>query len=64
MYQGSVEGNVLAQVAHVIGAGGADEGWMVWLFHEQRELLDRYPTAEEAMAAAEAVLDRRDESRH
>ncbi len=59
MHQGSADGIVLAQVANVVGAGGADLGWMVWLFHGRGELTDRYPTGEAAMAAAEAALDRR-----
>ena len=61
MYQAvSAEGLVLAQVANVIGAGGKDEGWIVWLPHRPHrpsEPLARYATAEEAMVAAEFGLD-------
>jgi hypothetical protein len=47
----------LAQVAHLIGPGGRDDGWMIWLVGH-RDVLDvRPPTAEEAMHAAELALD-------
>lgn len=51
------DGRQLAQVAHVLGPGGEDRGWMVWLLHRPRELFDRYPTKELAMDAAENALD-------
>lgn len=51
------DGRQLAQVGDVIGPDGASQGWMVYLVHQQGELFDRYPTEEEAMAAAEAALD-------
>jgi hypothetical protein len=62
MYQAvSAEGLVLAQVANVIGAGGKDEGWIVWLPHRPHRPPEpppgRYATAEEAMVAAEVGLD-------
>lgn len=53
----SVEGHQLAQVAHVFGADGNDNGWIVLLTHQQGELFDHYPTPEAAMAAAEVALD-------
>lgn len=58
MYHGlSDEGVVLAQVAHVLGPEGRDDGWMVFLIHEPDRQFDHYATDEEAMAAAEAVLN-------
>lgn len=63
MYHGiSDEGLVIAQVAHVVGPEGRDEGWMVWLIHQQGELFDRYASEEEAMAAAEAALNDEDKA--
>jgi hypothetical protein len=52
----SEEGHQLAQIAHIVGPGGADVGWMVWLTLKQGELFDHYPNAEEAMTAAERAL--------
>lgn len=58
LYRGfAPHGLELAQVGRAAGPGGSDYGWMVWLTLEQGELPDRYPTAEAAMAAAEAALD-------
>lgn len=51
------EGQELAQVAHVFGPDGTDNGWIVLLTLQQGELFDHYPTPEAAMAAAEAALD-------
>jgi hypothetical protein len=57
LYRGfAASGQELAQVGHVSGPDGSDYGWMVWLTLDQGELLDRHPTAEEAMAAAESAL--------
>jgi hypothetical protein len=53
----SVEGHELAQVAHVYGPDGRDNGWIVLLTLQRGELFDHYPTPEEAMAAAEVALD-------
>ena len=53
----SVEGAQLAQVAHVVGPGGRDDGWMVWLTHQSVELSERFPSEQDAIAAAEAALD-------
>ena len=64
MYHGiSDEGLVVAQVAHVVGPEGRDDGWMVWLIHQQGELFDRYASEEEAMSAAEAALNDEDEDK-
>jgi hypothetical protein len=55
----SGEGLVVAQVAHVVAAGGSDGGWIGWLVSRPRELLGRYDSAEAAMTAAEAALEAR-----
>jgi hypothetical protein len=62
MYLGSYhgfsdDGRQLAQIGDVVGPDGTSQGWMVYLVHQQGELFDRYPTEEDAMAAAEAALD-------
>jgi hypothetical protein len=60
MYQAlSAQGLVVAQVAHMVGAGGSDGGWIGWLVSRPRELLGRYDSAEAAMTAAEAALEAR-----
>lgn len=45
---------MVAQVANVVGPGGVDHGWVVWMYHDHEEL-GRYRTEREAMAAAEAA---------
>jgi hypothetical protein len=44
----------VAQVAQVIGPGGTDGGWMVWLHGRSDAFPDRYPTMEDAMRVVEA----------
>lgn len=51
------DGHELAQVAHVYSASGDDLGWTVLLVNPEGELFDRFETAAEATAAAEAALD-------
>lgn len=52
-------GHELAQVAHVYSANHDDLGWTTYLTHEPGdpgELFESFPTAEAAMAAAEAAI--------
>jgi hypothetical protein len=53
----SLEGLEVAQVAHVFGPDGDDNGWIVLLTLQQGELFDHYSTPDAAMAAAEIALD-------
>jgi hypothetical protein len=57
MHRATVDGVTVAQVAQVIGPGGTDRGWMVWLHGQPDSFRDRYSTTEAAMAAAEAALE-------
>jgi hypothetical protein len=57
MHQATADGVTVAQVAHVIGPGGTDNGWMVWLHGQPDAFPDHYPTMEQAMAVAEAALE-------
>jgi hypothetical protein len=57
MHRGTAEGVPVAQVAQVIGPGGSDNGWMVWLYGQPDAFPDRFPTMEDAMRAAESALD-------
>ena len=52
-----LDGRELAQITHVFSTTGDDLGWTVWLTQAEGELFDRYPTAELAMAGAEAALE-------
>jgi hypothetical protein len=56
MHRATADGVTIAQVAQVIGPGGTDKGWMVWLYGQPEAFPDRYPTMEAAMAVAEAAL--------
>jgi hypothetical protein len=56
-YRGwSEDGHLVAEITSLIGPRGEDRGWQVWLPPQQRDLYRRYPTAEEAIAAAETAL--------
>ena len=52
----SADGRCLAQVAVLQGPDGRLTDWMVWLPLEQGELFASYPTAQEAMTAAQSAL--------
>jgi hypothetical protein len=56
MHRATADGVTVAQVAQVIGPGGTDNGWMVWLFGRPDAFPDHYSTMEQAMAVAEAAL--------
>lgn len=58
-FRGYLEGEVVAHVAHVVGPGGSDDGWMVFIVGLTDALPDRYPNEFEAMLAAEAEVVRR-----
>jgi hypothetical protein len=58
-FRGLVDGPVVAQVALVSDRVGADPGWIVYLTGRSQELDGRMPNEFDAMAAAEAVLSRR-----
>ena len=55
-FRGYLEGQVVAHVAHVVGPGGRDEGWMVFITGRADPLPDRYPTEFDGMLAAEAEI--------
>lgn len=57
MHRATADGVTVAQVAQVIGPGGTDGGWMVWLHGRPDAFPDCYPTMEAAMRAAEAAPD-------
>jgi hypothetical protein len=58
MHRATADGITVAQVAQVIGPGGTDCGWMVWLHGRPDAFPDRYPTMEDAMRVVEAnILD-------
>jgi hypothetical protein len=57
MHRATADGVAIAQVAQVIGPGGADGGWMAWLHGQPDAFPDRYPTMEVAMAVVEAALE-------
>lgn len=56
MHRATADGVTVAQVAQVIGPGGTDDGWMVWLHGQPDAFQDRYPTMEAAIRVAEAAL--------
>lgn len=55
LYIGFSGTSQLAQVVHVYSTAGDDIGWLAHIRHDE-ELFDRYPTAEEAMTAAESAV--------
>lgn len=57
MHRATADGVTVAQVAQVIGPGGTDGGWIVWLRGQPDAFPDRYPTMDAAIAVAEAALD-------
>ena len=57
-FRGYQDGRVVAHVAHVVGPGGRDDGWMVFIAGRADALPDRYPSEFDGMLAAEAeILD-------
>jgi hypothetical protein len=57
-FRGYLDGRVVAHVAHLVGPGGRDDGWMVFIAGRRDALPDRYPSEFEGMLAAEAeILD-------
>ena len=55
-FRGYLDSRVVAHVAHLVGPGGRDEGWMVFIAGRPDALPDRYPSEFEGMLAAEAVV--------
>jgi hypothetical protein len=55
-FRGYLDGKVVAHVAHVVGPGGRDEGWTVFIAGRSEPLPDRYPSEFEGMLAAEADI--------
>jgi hypothetical protein len=55
-FRGYLDGRVVAHVAHLVGPGGRDDGWMVFIAGRPDALPDRYPSEFEGMLAAEAAV--------
>ncbi|HZM29204.1 MAG TPA: hypothetical protein VFB77_01860 [Acidimicrobiales bacterium] len=63
-FRGYLDGRVVAHVAHLVGPGGRDDGWMVFIAGQADALPDRYPSEFEGMLAAETEVLARDGDGH